>query len=144
MEKKNRLESEITIILRTQSVSEHSLDVHRLILRLRRITASADLHQQSEWATFIEESYIYKDLILPALAYNTENAKLFMKIIEPLVKAYDSLEKSEITRISSFSNDLRIIRMLSFGFHLKLLIRYAAKRQRLFYFLKEIKRELQK
>ena len=120
MEKKNRLESEIRTILRTQSVSEHSLDIQRLIFRLRRITASADVHQQAEWATFIEEHYIYKDLILPAVAYNTENAKLFMKIIEPLVKAYDDLEKSEVTRISSFSNDLRIIQINDVKFRLSI------------------------
>lgn len=65
MEKrKNRLESEIWIILKNQKVPEYSPDVYSIIFRLKRISASdPNLGQGLDWVKSIQKLSIYNSIL---------------------------------------------------------------------------------
>lgn len=111
MEKKNRLESEIWIILKNQKVPEYSPDVYSIIFRLKRISASANLGSGLDWVESIKKLSIYNSILAPAVGHSSADA--FLQIIEPLANVTDNKATAEhqdytITPILS-SNQARIV-----------------------------------
>jgi hypothetical protein len=115
MEKrKNRLESEIWIILKNQKVPEYSPDVYSIIFRLKRISASdPNLGRGLDWVKSIQKLSIYNSILAPAVGHSSADA--FLQIIEPLVndvtnnKATAEQQDYSVNPIISNNRESRIV-----------------------------------